>query len=324
MEKFRWAYIGCGIIAHGTAKAILPSGRHEIVAVWNRTRSKADAFSQLHGGKVYDTAESAIADKDVQGVYIALTADKHAEYMKLCIKHHKPVLCEKPFTVSTKEAREVFDLAAQEKVYVAEAMWTWFNQTALKVKQWIDTGRIGEVRSVQVNYAMPVIKFYRSDRLTDPARAGGAILDVGVYPIRYCLGLFGMPKRITCQGKLENGIDLSERVMLDYGSYSCEIIISLEEFKGEKVIIKGSKGSIRVPWFHIARKARLCQGLKREVFIDKGRSINDLYLSQFDTVAAEITAGKLESTMVSARSTIDTMKIIDECRKQMGLVYPFE
>ena len=324
MDKFRWAYIGCGIIANDTAKVILGSGRHEIVAVWNRTGSKAEPFSRRFGGKVYRTAEEVVAAKDVQGVYIAVTADKHAEYMQLCIKNHKPVLCEKPFTINAKEAEQVFVMAAKEKVYVAEAMWTWFNRTANQVKEWVDSGRIGEIKSVQVCYAFPVTTFYKSDRLTDPARAGGAVLDIGVYPLRYCLGLFGVPKTILCEGKVEKGVDLTETVTLDYGGFVCNNFISLKKLKGEKFTIHGSLGTITIPWFHMARKAVLRQGSKREVFVDKVKSIDGLYLPQFDTVAEEISAGKLESDKVSSTSTIETMKVLDECRRQMGLVYPFE
>jgi predicted dehydrogenase len=329
MDKFRWAYIGCGSIANKTAKIIVGSGLHEIVAVWNRTRSRAISFSKWFGGKIYDSPEEAIADKDVQGVYISVSHDKHAEYVQLCIKNHKPVLCEKPITISAKEAEQVFELAAKEKIYLAEAMWTWFNQTAITVKKWVDSGEIGEVISVEASFAYPIIqltKFFgiNSFRLTNPAQAGGVLLDMGIYPLRYCLGLFGMPKTILCEGKVEGGVDLDETVKLGYSGFDCNIHNSLIKFKVQKFTINGSRGTITIPGYFAGTKAVLRQGARKVVFRDQVRSTSGLYLCQFDTVAEEIMAGKLESEKVSVSSSIDTMKILDECRRQMGLVYPFE
>lgn len=125
MAKFRWAYLGCGGIAHTTAKQLKDSADNEIVAVWNRTLRKAEDFAKKFGGKVYATAEEAITAPDVDGVYIALTPDRHAEYMQLCIKHKKAVMCEKPFAVNATQAEQVIREAKEAGVYVSEAMWTW-------------------------------------------------------------------------------------------------------------------------------------------------------------------------------------------------------
>ena len=95
MGKFGWAYIGCGGIAHTTAKELVKTEDQQIAAVWNRTRSKAEKFAQVRRNSLQHCGR-AITAPEVEGVYIALTADKHAEYMRLCIKHHKPILCEKP------------------------------------------------------------------------------------------------------------------------------------------------------------------------------------------------------------------------------------
>ena len=150
MSKFGWCYIGCGGIANTTAKEISKSENNRIVAVWNRGYAKAEAFAQKYGGTAYKTFEEAVNAPEVEGVYIALTADKHAEYIKKCIKLHKPVMCEKPFTVSAKDAEEIFALAKAEGVYVTEAMWTWHNAAAQQVKTWLEAGRIGEVKDVNI------------------------------------------------------------------------------------------------------------------------------------------------------------------------------
>jgi len=111
MSKFGWCYIGCGAIANTTAKDISKSEDNRIVSVWNCGCTKAEAFAKKYGGIAYKTFEEAVNAPGVEGVYIALTADIHAEYVKKCIELHKPVMCEKPFTVSAKDAEEIFALA---------------------------------------------------------------------------------------------------------------------------------------------------------------------------------------------------------------------
>lgn len=319
MGKFGWAYIGCGGIAEITAKELLKTGEGEIVAVWNRTRARADAFVQKYGGTVYDTIEEAINAPGVEGVYIAVTADKHAEFTKQCIANHKPVLCEKPFTVNAKQAEDVFAYAAQEGVYVSEAMWTWHNATARQVKQWMRERAVGKVRQVNCDYSFPMIKFSKKERHTSPVMIGGALLDIGVYCVRYCYELFGMPREIHCQGRLSEGIDLGEHVTLRYEGFDANLRISRDQRDGEKLEIVGCKGKIHVPWFHMAKKARL-RGKINAGFRD--RSL--LYGNQFTAVAAEIRSGATAGVAITPQSTVDCMKIMDECRKQMGLVYPCE
>ena len=316
MEKFRWAYIGCGDIAQITAKELFDG---EIVAVWNRTPERAQEFVKKFGGKVYPTAEEAITAPDVEGVYIAVTANLHAQYMKLCIQNHKSVLCEKPFTVNAKQAREVFDYAARESVYVSEAMWTWHNATAKQVKKWVDSGAVGEIKEVNCCYSFPMIKFSKKPRHFQAELIAGALLDIGVYCIRYCYELFGMPQKIHCEGRLKDGFDLGEVITLFYEGFQANLIISRDQSHGEKFEVIGQKGRISVPMFHMAKKAVL-KGERTEKFKDD----HALYGIQFSNVEKEIRSGLLESEIISPQSTIDCLKILDICREQMGLKYPCE
>jgi len=175
MKKFRWAYLGCGDIAQITAKELYDG---EIVAAWNRTPERARDFVGKYGGIAYATAEDAITAPNVDGVYIAVTANLHADYMKLCIEHHKPVLCEKPFTVNAHQAQEIFAFAVQEGVYVSEAMWTWHNATAHKVKEWIRAEAVGKIKEVNCTYSFPMIKFSKKPRHFQAELIAGALLDI--------------------------------------------------------------------------------------------------------------------------------------------------
>lgn len=320
MKKFGWAFIGCGGIAHITAMELVRTKDNIIVSAWNRTGSKADSFVRKFGGKAYGTIEEAINAPGVEGVYIAVTADRHADIMKLCIRNHKAVLCEKPFTVNEQQAREVFELAASEGVYVSEAMWTWHNATARQVKKWIREGAVGRIKQVNCDYSFPMVNLpIRKPRHTSPEMIGGALLDIGVYCIRYCYELFGMPQEIVCSGRLSGGIDLGERITLRYDGFDCNLRVSRDENDGERLEIFGEKGTIKLPMFHMAKKAVL-KNEKRRVFRD--RSL--LYGTQFSAVAAEIRSGAGEGIAISPQSTLDCLKILDICRKQMGLIYPCE
>jgi predicted dehydrogenase len=320
MKKFGWAFIGCGGIAHITALELVRTKDNTIVSAWNRTASKAESFVKKFGGTAYATIEEAINAPGVEGVYIAVTADRHADIMKLCIQHHKPVLCEKPFTVNEQQAREVLELAAAEGVYVSEAMWTWHNATAKQVKEWIRQEAVGQVKQVNCDYSFPMIKMpIQKPRHTSPEMIGGAIMDIGIYCIRYCYELFGMPREMICNGRLSGGIDLGEKITLRYDGFDCNIRVSRDENDGERLEIIGEKGRIYLPMFHMAKKATLKTD-KKQVFRD--RSL--LYGTQFSAVAAEIRSGAKEGIAITPQSTLDCLKITDICRQQMGLVYPCE
>ncbi|MER2063914.1 MAG: Gfo/Idh/MocA family oxidoreductase, partial [Alkalibacterium sp.] len=290
-----------------------------VVAVWNRTQSKAVAFAKDFGGKVYETAEEAIDAPEVEGVYVNVNNDMHETYTCLAIEKGKPVLCEKPFAVIEKAAKAIFDYAREKDVYVAEAMWTWHNDTALKVKEWIESGVLGDLESVSSAFEVPLVNGSTNPRLTTPAMLGGALMDLGVYNVRYCYELFGLPEQIDCEARME-AVDYSETITFDYPGFKAINLVSMEKDGGHYFEIKGTKGSIYVPQFHMAKTATLKTEDKEETF-----EVDDLlYGKQFSNVAAEIRAGKKEGEKISAKSTIEVMALLDECRSQMGLVYPQE
>ena len=319
MKQFGWAVIGCGGIAATVAKELKKEGCGRIVACWNRTKSRAEAFAANFGGTAYDTPEQAITAEGVEGVYIATTHDKHGYFTKLCIERGVPALCEKPFTVNTKEAEEVFALAKEKNVYVSEAMWTWHNAPAHIVRAWVKDGKVGEVKSVKVSYAVPLLKFSKNPRLTSPELIGGALLDIGIYPIRYMYELFGMPKSISATGELRGGVDIAENITMDYGTFKAELTVSMDSFLGEKLVVEGTEGKIEVPYFHMAKKGKLTGKQK-----DRFKIKTLLYATQLRQVAEEIRSGKKESAYCPVQSTLDTMKLLDECRRQMGVIYPGE
>lgn len=319
MSSFHWCFIGTGTLAGTVAKAITASGRHEIVSVYTRRMEKAREFTAKYGGTPCEKPEEAICDPRVDGVYVVTPHNSHYTYVKLALELGKPVLCEKAFTTDAGQARELIDLAREKKLYLAEAMWTWFGPVAQEVKRWMDEGEYGTLRRVVANYHMNS-KGY-APRVTDPNLAGGALLDVGVYPITYLYRLFGKPVKIQCTGVLKGGVDMREEVAMTFQSgQTFTASASIDDFRGlEHVLLEGDKGRTSLWFFHMANKVKLVRRGRAEVFRGNGG-----YLHEFDTVSREIREGLTESRLVPLSCTLDVMEILDECRRQMGLVYPFE
>lgn len=320
-DAFHWCFIGTGTLANQVAGQIRKSGRHEIAAVYTRRAESGEAFTKKHGGYYYATPEAAITAPDVDAVYVVTTHDAHYQYAKLALELGKPVLVEKPFTMNAKQAAELRELAASKGLYIAEAMWTWFAPTANQIKEWVDAGAYGYLKKVKIAYCMNS-KWY-ADRVTNPAKAGGALLDVGVYPVTYLYRLFGKPESITCKAdKMKNGVDLAETITMNFeDGRSVTFRSSVDDFRGfETLTLKGTKARTRLLLWHAAGGAKLrVKGGKDESVKGSGN-----YLNEFDIVSNEIRLGYTESRFVPLQCTVDVMELLDECRRQMSLVYPFE
>ena len=319
-NAFRWCFIGTGTLANTVAREITASGRHEIVSVFTRRIEKAREFTEKFGGTPYDNAEAAITDPNVDAVYVVTPHNSHYPYVKQALMLGKPVLCEKAFTVDAKQTRELIELAREKRVYLAEAMWTWFGPVAQQVKRWVDDGEYGEIKKIVANYHMNSKNY--APRVADPNMAGGALLDIGVYPITYLYRLFGRPVAVKCTGELSGGVDMKEDVALTFKNGKTFVAsASIDDYNGlERFAIIGDRAKTSIWFFHMAKKAKLArrQG-SSEIFRGDGG-----YLNEFDCVAGEIREGLNESRLMPLQATQDVMEIMDECRRQMGLVYPFE
>lgn len=320
MEKFRWCIIGAGALAKSVAEEILASGRHEITSVYSRRMESSVDYVAKYGGKAFANVEEAISQDNVDGVYIVTPHTSHHEYSLLALNLDKPVLNEKPFTVNAKETKEILDLARAKNIYIAEAMWTWFAEGPHKVKSWIDAGELGDISKAELIYTMNTTD--PDSRIVDPARAGGGLLDIGVYPITYLYRLFGYPTDIKAEGVVENGIDLSETIYLTFSNgLEAKITVAINDpAQREELLIEGNLGKIDLPGYHHTAHANLerSDGSVEHFTGAAG------YLNQFDIVADEIRRGLLESEKVPHQATYDVMKIMDECRRQIDLVYPGE
>ena len=320
MKRFGWCFIGAGNLAKTVATQLNKSGGHKIVSCYTRSFEKGAKFAEKYGCRAYASPGEAILAEGVEGVYIVTTHNAHYRYAKMALELGKPVFCEKAFTVTAAETDELIALAREKDLYLCEAMWTWFSPTANKVKSWIDDGRIGEISSAKFTYHMKTTG--RGDRHEDKKRAGGALLDITIYPITYAYRLFGVPSDIEAVGMIHGGVDLGEEIVFHYPDFDVSISASIDDFKGfEKMNIYGEKGEISALLYHCKNGAVCKKGLlKREKFKGNGPFINS-YLDEFNAVAKDIRDGKIESEMVPLSATSDVMHILDDIRGRIGLYY---
>lgn len=321
-DVFNWCFIGTGKLAHQVAQQLLSSGRHKILSCYTRNYDNCKAFAEKFGSTPFETAGDAITADGVDAVYIVTPHNAHFRYAKLALELGKPVFCEKAFTVTAQETDELIRLAREKNLFLAEAMWTWFSPAANQVKSWVDTNAIGQISRAEFTYHMKSVNY--APRVSDPRRAGGALLDITLYPITYAYRLFGYPTKIESNGTLANGIDLGEEITMTFpNGVTAYISASIADMKGfEKMTIYGQSGKIKALLYHALNKVTLHKGpFRKQVFKGPSPLLNS-YLDEFDAVARDIREGRTESRMVSLQATSDVMHILDEIREQIGLSYP--
>ena len=322
---FNWCFIGTGRLAYGVASQIEQTGRHKVVSCFSRNYERCSEFASKFGAKPYRSAKEAMLDERVDAVYIVTTHNVHYKYAKEALLLHKPVLCEKAFTVFLKDAEELVKLSKEDNTYLAEAMWTWFAKPANKVKSWIDENKIGKIKEVEFVWNM--ISYPSSaPRLYDPKRAGGALLDITVYPITYAYRLFGYPIKIEAKGIIENGIDLKDDIILSFNhGIKAHIVASISSpVDEEKMTIIGEKGRIDLPTFHSTNKVSYINDEGGEFFQgESGAEGGNIiwYLDEFDAVKEDVANHKIENDLVPHQASIDVMEIMEEIRHQINLNY---
>ena len=314
---FRWAFIGTGTLAKKVAREITATGRHVIATAYSRNRERLTSYCEPYGIYPALSIRDAANRSDIDAVYISVTNESHFEVCRQALELGKPVLLEKPFTMNATDTETLQKLAASKHLYLAEAMWTWFADVPNAVKDFVQSGKLGRIKDVYMSYCAYSVGY--APRVSDPLLGGGALLDIGIYPITYAYRLFGFPKSIVCNGDIENGIDIGEHVELGYDGFDVKMDVSIVDPKGETLVIEGEKGFLANPGFHYGESgvAKTDEGI--EIF--KGQRS---YAKEFDSVAEEIRSGRTESAFIPPQATLDCMRILDECRHQMNLVYPFE
>lgn len=317
-DKFGWAIIGSGNIAKLAGIQLRLSGKHRVVSVYGRNKKTAQGLARLTGATAYDTLQQAVTAEGVDCVYIATPHSVHAVQAMRCLELKKPVLVEKSITVNVRELGYLIKASHDNGVYLAEAMWTRFNHVTKKVIEWGKEGKIGNITEISATFAFDSTTSYTPPRVREHRYAGGALLDVGVYTISYCQMLLGKPDVIECESFInENDVDAHDDIALTYRSGAfCKLYCAIDGKRPKTAVITGTKGKITVGAFSNAVKATLENGDGKEVFRKPCT-----YMAEFNKVAEDIRAGKIESEEIPHIDSLEVMEIMDECRRQIGLIY---
>ncbi len=317
MRKLNFSILGAGNISKKMAKTIsMMPDKAVPFAIASRDIKKAKRLADKYGFlKAYDSYEKMLEDPEVDVVYVASPNSWHYEHVKLCLKHNKHVLCEKPFAINEKQAAELFETAKEKNLFVGEAMWTVFLPYNLELKKLISDGIIGDISFIQVSFGSDMT---RTERLTSPDLAGGALLDLGVYAIAFMKTFFGKDIKSIKSSPvfLESGVDGKSCTVLTYSDGKMAALSSdMTAILGNKAVIYGNKGRIEVDNFWCAEKLA--------VYNNRGDMTEYVYSFEINGYAYEIVKlyeaindGKLEYDQWTQEDTTSVLHICDQIRDE--------
>jgi predicted dehydrogenase len=323
--KIRWAILGAGKIAEAFVKDFPLVKNGELVAVAARDKERAATFAAAHNIPVAYTYEELYRSSKVDAVYIATTHNFHFEQSMQCMQHGKAVLCEKPITVNDAECRQLTEFAKAGNLFLMEAMWTYFLPAVIKAKQWLDEGRIGAVKVIQADFAYAAEK-NMSGRMYNPNLAGGALLDIGVYPV--AMAVFFMnrkPDTIRASAVFTStGVDASTGMILQYGDTMATLFTSMQTRMTNKLWLFGEAGCIEIPDFWQAGITRLYdKNFQLQETFDDNRDAHG-FIYQMQHATDKLLHNKTESDVMTHQRSNDIQEIMTEVRRQIGLKYPME
>lgn len=323
MKEYRWATLGCGVIANQLAEALAKQGR-TLYAVANRTYEKAVAFAQKYNiEKVYSVIEDVFTDENVDIIYISTPHNTHISYIIQALKNGKHVLCEKSITLNEQELKQAVALAKQNNVILAEAMTIYHMPVYQKVKEIIDSGILGELRFLQINFGS-YKEYDMKNRFFNKNLAGGALLDIGVYALSFARWFFTQkPNQITSQVKFApTGVDEQAGILLmNEKQEMASISLSLHAKQPKRGLAAFEKGYIEIYDYPRAEKAviQYTEQNKKEV-IEAGKTEYALLYEVLDMEKAVSN----KSDCMYLHYSIDVMEQMTALRKQWGLKYPEE
>ncbi|WIB25393.1 Gfo/Idh/MocA family oxidoreductase [Curtobacterium sp. MCSS17_015] len=328
----RWGVLGTGGIARSFVGDCTAAGV-EFVAVGSRTEERARTFADEYGiPRAHGDYAALVADDQVDAVYVATPHSRHAEDALLAIEAGKHVLVEKAFTITAAEARRVRDAAKARGVLVVEAMWTRFLPQTAMMRRVVAEGRIGTPRLVQATHhqALPTDPRHR---LNDPALGGGALLDLGVYPVSFAVDVLGVPTALVASGTLsDQGVDTQMGIVMTHeGGAQSTVHFALDLRSPNGASIIGTEGRIDLDptWCTPTTwRIRDADGVVVEEF--DGREELAGYGHEALAFEAAVTAGAAHGGPVEIAAggpadiehTVAVMAVMDEARRQVGVRYP--
>lgn len=327
MPHYRWGIIAPGNIANRFAEALNGTDGAECYAVAGRSLERAQNFAARHGfKKSYADVQQLIQDPDVDVIYIGSPHSAHLEQSIACLKGGKATLCEKPMTINRDQAVLVTSTAAEQKSFFMEAMWTRCLPIYQVVRDWLDDDRIGDVKMIQGTFGFQR-DFDPQHRLFNPELAGGALLDMGIYPLTLSQWVYqAQPEEIKALGHVgASKVDEQVAIALKYpGGRLAQLGTAITTNTSHDGWIYGSKGKIKIHApFWGSEAATLFSASQQEETVTTPHTVNG-FEGEITEVHRCLDRGLLESPKVSWDISLDLLGIMDEIRAQLGVIYPGE
>jgi predicted dehydrogenase len=322
----RWGILGTGLIAHLFTSDLLRLG-HRVTAVGSRSHQTASSFAAQFGiAKAHGSYHALFSDPDVDVVYVATPHPFHAPNAIAALEAGKHVLVEKPFTINAAEAQQVMDLAARKSLLALEAMWTRFLPHMIRIREILASGILGEIRSVVTDHTQD-LPDDPAHRLNALELGGGALLDLGIYPISFAWDVLGAPKTVQATARFKaTGADAEVATLFRHANDAVSLTVSISDAAGPNIAtVIGTQGRIDISavWY---------QPTNFVVYDSKGAIVEE-YKSvvagrgmQYQAAEVErlLRSGRLVSEILPPAETIAIMGTLDTIRDQIGLRYPSE
>jgi predicted dehydrogenase len=326
ITPLRWGILGTGNIAARFAADLRLSEHGELAAIGSRSRQRAKAFAdRTSAPRLYTNHADLLSAPDIDAVYIAVPHSAHRDVALAAIESGKAVLVEKPFTLNRAQAEELVTAARARGVFLMEAMWTRFLPHMARIRSLLADGRLGDVRLLTAEHGV-WFEHNPAHRMFDPHLGGGALLDLGVYPVSFASMVLGDPSSVTAVSQFgDTGVDAQTAVVLRYEQGRQAVATNtMEAWLTNRATIAGTAARIDIEgmWYR-ATSFTLTErtgAVERYEFPVDGTGLR----FQAEEVARCVRAGLRESPVMPLDESCRIMGTLDEIRAQIGLKYPGE
>lgn len=323
MGRYRWAVLGCGVIANQLAQAMESRGQ-KLYAIANRTYSKAVAFAEQYGvQRVYECIDQLFEDDNVDIVFISTPHNTHMEFIRKALNAGKHVLCEKSITLNSAELQEAIDLASQKQVVLAEAMTIYHMPIYKKLDEIIESGRLGSVKLIQMNFGS-YKEYDMSNRFFNRNLAGGAMLDIGVYALSFVRWFMtSKPDEVVSQVKYApTGVDEQAGILLkNKEEEMATIILSLHAKQPKRGTISFEKGYVEIYEYPRGDEAVITYVENNQTETIKAGDTRDALSYEVEDMEAAVDG---KTNLMCLEYTKDVMDIMTQIRNEWGMKYPEE
>jgi predicted dehydrogenase len=325
MNRIRWGILGTGHIAHTFARDLALVDNAVLQAVGSRNADRAQAFADAFDiPRHHGSYEALAADDDVDVIYVATPHPAHMENMITCLDGGKAVLCEKPFTMNAREAQTVFEHARRHGLFVMEGMWTRCFPVIQEVTRRVHNGDLGALRHIDAGFCEKR-SFDAEHRLYRKTLGGGALLDLGVYPLSFAQLLMGSEPDVSAARAIigNTGVDEHTVMLLAGGNQataalSCSFQVTIPR----SAVVAGTAATLEIPapWTRPERAVLSAEGRTLEEIVQPIEGHGFVYEAR--EVMRCLNEGATESPLISHEDTLSVMRVMDAVRDHIGLRYP--